>query len=87
MVTSFSSKSELALNLSTDNTYLTFMGYLAPINAVDVSNSNTPAVVDPTNPVGGSSYRVVRASRSKRNSVFTATNAYSGNKWPRRDME
>jgi hypothetical protein len=49
IVTSFSSKSELALNLSTDNTYLTFMGYLAPINAVDVSNSNTPAVVDPTN--------------------------------------
>jgi hypothetical protein len=31
MVTSFSSKSELALNLSTDHRYLTFMGYIAPI--------------------------------------------------------
>src|SRR4029077_20915937 len=31
MVTSFSSKSELALNLSTDHGYLTFMGYIAPI--------------------------------------------------------
>ena len=37
MVTSFSSKSELALNLSMDGRYLTFMGYLAPINALDVS--------------------------------------------------
>ena len=32
---------------------LTFMGYLAPIDALDVSNSNTPGVVDPTNPVPG----------------------------------
>src|SRR5499427_7615609 len=56
MVTSFSSKSELALNLSTDGNYLTFMGYLAPIDAIDVSNSNTPEVVDPTNPVGESVY-------------------------------
>jgi hypothetical protein len=31
MVTSFSSKSELALNLSTDGSFLTFMGYLASI--------------------------------------------------------
>jgi hypothetical protein len=52
MVTSFSSKSELALNLSTDRSYLTFMGYLAPIDAIDVSNSNTAGAVDPTNPVG-----------------------------------
>src|SRR5215475_9439614 len=34
MVTSFSSKSELALNLSTDGNYLTFMGYVAPIDAI-----------------------------------------------------
>src|ERR1700722_230588 len=51
MVTSFSSKSELALHLSTDGKYLTFMGYVAPIDAVDASNSNTPAAPDPTNPV------------------------------------
>src|SRR5579863_6903350 len=53
MVTSFSSKSEIALNLSTDGKYVTFMGYLAPIGAIDVSNSNTPGEFDSTNPVGG----------------------------------
>ena len=50
LVTSFSSKSELALHLSTDGRYLTFMGYVAPVNALDVSNSNTPAAFDSTNP-------------------------------------
>src|ERR1700693_3849021 len=44
VLTSFSSKSEIALNLSTDGQAVTFMGYLAPLNALDVSNSNTPAV-------------------------------------------
>src|SRR5579872_6982170 len=42
VVTSFSSKSELALNLSTDGNELTFVGYFAPMGAIDVSNSNTP---------------------------------------------
>ena len=65
VVTSFSSKSELALNLSTDHSYLTFMGYIAPIDALDVSNSNTAAAVDPTNPVGENFSRAVCASRSK----------------------
>jgi len=63
MVTSFSSKSELALNLSADGRSLTFVGYqggpgcggfpvspTAP-NLIDVSASNTPGVCDPTNPV------------------------------------
>lgn len=66
MVTSFSSKSELALNLSADHSYLTFMGYLAPIDAIDVSNANTPGVVDPTNPVGEDVYRVVAQVNPKR---------------------
>ena len=79
MVTSFSSKSELALNLSTDGRFLTFMGYLAPINALDVSNSNTPAVVDPTNPVGESVYRVFAQIDQRGKLRFTKTNAYSGN--------
>jgi hypothetical protein len=35
MVTSFSSKSELALNLSTDNQFVTFMGYLTSIDALE----------------------------------------------------
>ena len=59
MVTSFPSKSEIALNLSTDGNYVDFMGYTAPVGAVDVSNSNTPGVIDPTNPVTGTDYRAI----------------------------
>ena len=79
LVTSFPSKSELALNLSTDGNYLTFIGYVAPINAIDVSNSNTPAIVDPTNPVGESFYRAVAQVDQHGKFRFTKTNAYSGN--------
>jgi len=79
LVTSFSSKSELALNLSTDGRVLTFMGYVSPIDAIDISNSNTPAAVDPTNPVGLNTYRAVATVNSKGQFTFTETNAYSGN--------
>jgi hypothetical protein len=79
MVTSFSSKSELALNLSTDGSLLTFMGYLAPIDAVDISNSNTPAVFDAGDPDGISNYRVVAQVDQHGKFHFTTTNAYSGN--------
>jgi hypothetical protein len=79
MVTSFSSKSELALNLSTDHSALTFMGYLAPVDAIDVSNSNTPGVVDATNPVNETVYRVVAELDPHGHFRFTKTNAYSGN--------
>jgi hypothetical protein len=68
IVTSFSSKSELAINLSVDGNSLTFMGYqggrgcgqngafLSPTapNLIDVSASNTPGICDPTNPVTSS---------------------------------
>jgi hypothetical protein len=79
LVTSFPSKSELGLNLSTDGTALTFMGYVAPVNSPDVSNSNTPGVVDPTDPVGTSYYRAVAELRPNGALGFTETNAYSGN--------
>src|SRR5215467_3322931 len=79
MVGSFSSKSEVALNLSTDKRFVTFMGYLAPIDAIDVSNSNTPFVVDPTNPVSARNYRVVAQVDQHGKFHFTKTNAYSGN--------
>jgi hypothetical protein len=80
LVTSFSSKSEIALNLSTNGQDITFMGYQAPVGALDVSNSNTPAVVDPTNPVPGTDYRVVAdLGRDGFFHSFTLTNAYSGN--------
>jgi len=66
MVTSFSSKSELALNLSVDGKSLTFMGYQGGVgcggstvsptapNLIDVSASNTPGICDPTDPVTSS---------------------------------
>jgi hypothetical protein len=79
LVTSFPSKSELALNLSTDGQYLSFMGYLAPVNAIDVSNSNTPAVFDASNPVPLNYYRAVAQVDQHGKFHFTKTNAYSGN--------
>jgi hypothetical protein len=79
LVTSFSSKSELGLNLSLDRKYVTFMGYVAPIDAIDISNSNTPGVVDPTNPVGENAYRAVAQMDKFGTFQFTETNAYSGN--------
>jgi hypothetical protein len=63
IMTSFSSKSELALNRSIDGRSITFMGYRGGVgcgaaqvsptrpNLLDVSASNTPGVCDPTNPV------------------------------------
>ena len=80
VVTSFSSKSELAVNLSTNGQDVTFMGYQAPVAAIDVSNSNTPGVIDSTNPVARTNYRVVAdLDRDGRFDSFTLTNAYSGN--------
>ncbi len=79
MVGSFSSKSELALNLSADGRYITFNGYLTSVGALDVSNSNTPGVVDPTNAVPGAVYRLVATMDAHGHFHFTKTNAYSGN--------
>jgi hypothetical protein len=79
LVTSFSSKSELALNLSTSGQYLTFIDYVAPVNTIDASNSNTAGAVDPTNPVGENYYRAVAKLDRNGQFQFTETNAYSGN--------
>jgi hypothetical protein len=79
LVTSFSSKSEMALHLSTDGQFLTFMGYVAPVDTIDASNSNTPGAVDPTNPVGINFLRAVATVDSSGKFTFTETNAYSGN--------
>ncbi len=87
MVTSFSSKSEVALNQSTDGTDVSFMGYNAPTAAIDVSNSNTPTApeMDPTNsdtagpsPLKGY-YRDVATMDVNENIQFTETAAYPGN--------
>jgi hypothetical protein len=77
--TSFSSKSEGALNLSTDGKYVTFIDYVAPKDTVDASNANTPGVIDPTNPVPGAYYRAVAQLSRDGKFTFTETNAYSGN--------
>lgn len=79
LVTSFSSKSELGLHLSLDGRYLTFMGYVAPIDTIDVSNANTPLAVDDTNPDGQTFYRAVARVDGNGHFRFTETNAYSGN--------
>src|SRR5262249_1654404 len=79
MVTSFPSKSEIALNLSTDGQQLTFMGYLAPVGALDVSNANTPLAFDATNTATGFAYRIVAQVDAKGKFRSTKTNAYSGN--------
>jgi hypothetical protein len=78
VVTSFSSKSELALNLSTDGNSLTFMGYFAPIGAIDASNSNTPSEIDPTVAPGNNYYRSVAQVDQKGKFRITLTNAYTG---------
>jgi hypothetical protein len=78
-VTSFSSKSEMALNFSTSGGDLTLMGYAAPDATLDVSNSNTPTVIDDTNPVQSAYDRAVADLGSTGGFNFTETNAYSGN--------
>ncbi|MEX3843808.1 hypothetical protein [Paraburkholderia sp. BR10882] len=79
--TSFPSKSELGMNVSLDKSAITFMGYNAPIDQVDISNSNTPGVIDPTNTdVAAPTYRTVAQLNLASNTLsFTRTNAYAGN--------
>ncbi|UWZ83541.1 hypothetical protein [Occallatibacter riparius] len=85
IVTSFSSKSELSLNLSDDGKSITFVGYrgatgfLTAPNQLDVSNSNTPGVIDPTNPVNSQYYRSVAEVDANGHIQYTNGNAYSGN--------
>jgi hypothetical protein len=80
ITSSFASKSELALNVSTNGSSVTFMGYVAPKNTLDVSNSNTAAVVDPTNPVSQTYSRAVADVNLQTGALnVTSVNAYSGN--------
>jgi hypothetical protein len=87
MTTSFSSKSELAINLSTDGQSVSFSGYGAPVGEFDASNSNTPGSFDVTNPdlqgenstgTAGGVYRVAGNLDSSGRWTFTETNSYSG---------
>ncbi len=78
VVTSFSSKSELALNLSTDGREVSFVGYAAAPDSTDVSNGSTPGDVDPTDGDGSTHYRVVATLGQDGKLTYTETNAYSG---------
>ena len=79
MTTSFSSKSELALNDSTDNQYVDFMGYTSPSGALDISNSDSPGAIDTTNTDSATpTLRAVAQMDQYGNVQFTETNAYSG---------
>jgi len=85
IVTSFSSKSEMALNRSTDGKSITFVayhggpGFITAPNQLDVSNSNTPGVIDPTNPVSSQYFRAVAEVDANGHIQITDGNAYSGN--------
>ena len=79
LTTSFSSRTELAVNLSADSQSLTVMGYVAPVNTLDVSNANTPNNFDPNNPVAQSVQRAVAQISINGSVQVTPVNAYSGN--------
>jgi hypothetical protein len=79
VTTSFSSKSELAINFSTDGKDLSFLGYNAAPNTLDSSNSSTPLAPDPTNPdTAGPFNRVAADLGSDGSWSFTDSNAFSG---------
>jgi hypothetical protein len=79
MTTSFSSKSELAINLSTNGHDVSFSGYDASVGTFDASNSNTPGTIDASNPdLAGPFYRTVGDLNADGRWTFTDTNSYSG---------
>jgi hypothetical protein len=84
IVTSFSSKSELALHRSSDGKSLTFVGYhggpsfFTGPNIFDVSNGNTPGIIDPTNASKDGYYRSVGEVDASGHLMVTDSNAYSG---------
>jgi hypothetical protein len=81
LVTSFASKSELALNLTPDGSGLTFMAYNSTSGQLDVSNSNTPGAIEPGNTdTQTATYRAVGQLSLSNNALqVTTTNAYNGN--------
>ena len=78
--TSFSSKSELAVNPSTAGNALTVVGYRSAVNALDISNSNTPDRIDPTDTdtAPATNRAVITVPLGGRPDV-TPIDAYSGN--------
>jgi hypothetical protein len=80
IATSFSSKSELSLNLSTSGHALTLIGYNTAVGTIDASNANTPGHIDPTNTdTQTPTNRSVVQINANGTVQVTNTNAYSGN--------
>ncbi len=89
ITTSFSSKSELAINLTPNGTGITFMGYDTGINQLDISNSNTPGInytgnTDSATPTYREVAQInfgttVNSSGNIITPEVTTTNAYPGN--------
>jgi hypothetical protein len=88
VVTSFSSKSELALHVGhdRDGSHLVFVGYASPgVGAIDVSNADAVAGQDPTNPVTfafGTDYafhRTIVSMNEDGGFSYTPTINYGGN--------
>jgi hypothetical protein len=78
ITTSFSSKSEGALMLSVDGSFLSYMGYAGPVGAEGVSNSYTTGAPLPGNtaPLFDRAVALIEADGST--SVTDESNAYSG---------
>jgi hypothetical protein len=86
LVTSFSSKSELGINLTPDGQSITFMGYNSSVGQLDISNSNAYAGSEPgnTDTATPTQRGVAQVSLSALNGAsptvqMTLTGAYSGN--------
>jgi hypothetical protein len=81
LVTSFASKSELAINLTPDRQSLTFMGYNATKGLLDISNANAYAGSEPGNTdIQTPTQRgVAQLNLSSQTVQVTNTGAYSGN--------
>jgi len=89
VVTSFSSKSELALHVTKDasgNAHLVFVGYAgAGVGQIDVSNADAVPGQDPSNPctfafgMARAFARTIVSMDAQGNFAFTPTIAYGGN--------
>lgn len=76
---SFSSKSEGALNLSTDGKSLTIVGYNAAPGRLDISNSNVPGVADTKNTdLAPATYRSVAQVKADGTVQVSQFNVFAG---------
>jgi hypothetical protein len=78
ITTSFSSKSEGALNLSVNGRLLTYMGYMGPPGAEGVSNSETTGATLTTNTAPTYDRAIAAITASGAVTVTRETNAFSG---------